>query len=318
MEIYGSSSIHLTVGFDDLDSTRRKLIWDSLQQSLGREKHRNVRLSDSASNLLNNSEVHELKWNGHAINRCFKTAVALAEFDATRSLTYDNGDEIVVDDEHFKDAINMTNKSNTYQMNSNNSSPRPHADNSLGHPPAPSRSLRAPKGSKPSRIMDALEENPWPITSDTDINLCIPQLNCVEWEEFKTAANSELFRKTSFYAIDVLVKEPRIVFQARKNDRRRRQPLNRNKADQSPSEHKKSEAGSDGIVLLPGQAPLPERIRINSSSILKVFQDINGDLDPNSATLLFRPFRSLVYYEHEFREWVTRQETKLQSKRQCS
>ncbi|KAI1172279.1 hypothetical protein F4777DRAFT_582133 [Nemania sp. FL0916] len=70
----------------------------------------------------------------------------------------------------------------------------------------------------------------------------------------------------------------------------------------------------------PGQAPLPERIRINSKAILTVLSKFHGkaissDLSP---VLMMQPFRALVFYKDEIREEKTKLESELEGKNQTT
>ncbi|KAI0117821.1 hypothetical protein GGR51DRAFT_268492 [Nemania sp. FL0031] len=55
-----------------------------------------------------------------------------------------------------------------------------------------------------------------------------------------------------------------------------------------------------------GQAPLPERIRINSTPLIEILTKIrNGSLSNEGSRpiTILRPFKALVYYEDELRKW---------------
>lgn len=286
--------------FTELDDTRRKLIWNKLQQDLKDQSRSKIRLNDSASNLLNHSDIQELKWNGHTILQCFKAAVALAESESKNHPESREDGVIVVDADHFKDAINTMETVLPVRTVD-----YPDDDNTNPRKKRRKRKERSAMPKSKSKL--------WPLASDADIDLCIPELNHAEWERFKAAASDELFRKTKFYAIDVLSKEPIIKFQAGPKPTRRGRVLTGSTKEHGDLEHE-YKARDELPPSLRGQEPLPERIRINSTTILKVFQEINeeGDMDAKGSTLFFRPFRSLVYHESEFRGWASRQETKLQ------
>ncbi|KAK7985705.1 hypothetical protein PG988_003327 [Apiospora saccharicola] len=283
-----------------LDDTRRKAIWTKLQQNLKDESGSKIRLNDSANNLLNHSDVHELKWNGHTTLQCFNAAIALAESDSKKHPESREDEVIIVDAEHFKDAINTTETKWTVPTADYSSDDDTNRRN---------KQRKRKRKERPAREKSKL----WPLSSDADIGLCIPQLHRAEWDSFKAAASDDFFRKTKFYAIDVLLKEPIIKFQAGQKSSRRRKALTGSITEHGGLEHE-PKAREELPTTNRGQAPLPERIRINSTTILKVFQEINeeGDIEAKGSTLFFRPFRSLVYYEPEFRGWVSRQEAKLQ------
>jgi hypothetical protein len=126
------------------------------------------------------------------------------------------------------------------------------------------------------------------------------RLNRVDWFAFKRLSRSE---ERGSCVIDVLVGEPII------NDdvgtgwhgpsgRRARQAV-------------KSQYPQTSASLAPGQAPLPERIRIHSASLRKILARILGpeasELDRTNsvAVVLVRPFKALFYREQALRSWCT-------------
>jgi hypothetical protein len=59
------------------------------------------------------------------------------------------------------------------------------------------------------------------------------------------------------------------------------------------------------LDLLPGQAPLPERIRINSVPIVRILEEIHDDTVSNASAapvVIIRPFKALIYYEAKIRD----------------
>ncbi|KAK8035739.1 hypothetical protein PG991_001812 [Apiospora marii] len=122
--------------------------------------------------------------------------------------------------------------------------------------------------------------------------LCIPSLNCVEWDAFRAAGNTnELFRHSQYYSIDVLVGEPMIKMETDGKGRRRR-----NKA---PCPTKMA---SDAVHYEDdGEAPLPERIRINSPFLITIISNsMEGEIQ--APFLIFRPFRSLIYHAQGYQD----------------
>ena len=142
------------------------------------------------------------------------------------------------------------------------------------------------------------------LTLDEDSNLCIPELNKLEWNAFQAAGNKrELFRKTSFYAVDVLDGEPMIKLNTDNNARRRRNNVSGTTED--------SHHGTSSVEV--NEVPLPERIRINSPSLIKAISQIVEE-EFSGPFLIFRPFRSLIYYEQALRDWATQQERVIEGK----
>jgi len=103
-----------------------------------------------------------------------------------------------------------------------------------------------------------------------------PALNRVAWEDFRRIRRPE----PHFFAIDVLIGEPLIT---------------------SPFMERKVPTRLD---LLPGQAPLPERIRINSVPIVRILEEIHDDTisDTDAPFVIIRPFKALIYYEAKIRD----------------
>ena len=103
-----------------------------------------------------------------------------------------------------------------------------------------------------------------------------PELNYVDWDKFRTCSGQR-----DRFAIDVLGAEPQVT------------------SRREGSETRQAE-----------QAPLPERIRINSKPIMKVLGKIcPSGLSPlDRPMILLRPFRILSYYEWEIRDWHSRLE----------
>ena len=142
----------------------------------------------------------------------------------------------------------------------------------------------------------------------------IANLNYVEWAAFK--AIQSMAEKESF-AIDVLRGKPDVTFVIEQYYYPR-QSFRRGKEDKLEAEFKagvpwKTQYLKNMIRPLPGQAPLPERIRIHSKQILKILSKIHGDsLSRNdSLVVIIRPFRALTYYHDRIREYLQSLESKF-------
>ncbi|KAI3325235.1 hypothetical protein HD806DRAFT_533827 [Xylariaceae sp. AK1471] len=333
------SRVSLMVLMHGLDNEARYKIFES---RLHQEE--NIRLSPSATRFLRSSEAHVVNWNGHEVKHYFKTALALATAEGNQNAH----EVIIVEDYHFKEAMNMAYEARQYMNSTIGGYQEDHArsmrwrddsfvpsgtplrftettpgdtlsiyDSSEGDEPGiggyigvrpsshvPQKTTRARSGARSrSRGRARSKGSQQPMTLDSDAGLCVPDLNCVDWDAFQSVGRTELFRKTKFHAIDVLEGEPLIKFHVDNKGRRKHKILAENNA---ASHHKHARS-----ILEPGEAPLPDRIRINSPAIIKAFAEIHGE-SFSGPFLLFRPFRSLLYYEQEFREWVARQEKILQ------
>lgn len=346
--------ITLSLLVDHLDDTRRGLIWKALLQQVMDESNNQIQFSAAATNFLQTAQTQRVEWNGHEIVSCFQTATSLAMLEAKESPNYTEETAVTVDIDHFKEALNRTYAFRAYIQSVEGMDPARVAkerklrndwfgrrgDPTLasgytpfGGPPPPPMAM-PPQATMPvstsgpyalqARKFGTVSSQPPmavglhpPVTSDTEMGLCSPDLNRVEWQDFKDAApaaSGELFRKSKFYAIDVLVGEPCIIFKVESNRNKKRKAMSRKDATQTRMQ---SDSRLVEHALTPraaGEAPLPERIRINSLAIGKAFESIHdeGRFNFRSPFLVFRPFRSLLHYEQEFRDWIARQEAKVQ------
>ncbi|KAI0854776.1 hypothetical protein F4860DRAFT_498403 [Xylaria cubensis] len=289
--------ISLKVSIPEMDDERRKSIWLALERKIRAEK--GIRLHQNATEFLNSSEVQVVNWHAHEITRCFKIAVALAAKHAKHS----QESVIIVEDGHLKEAMNIVHRGSATE----HVPLRPPADTGT------SRGLTPPPAKNPGfrRSMDVdddvkdaqpeLNQSRHGLESRekerqiSDSGLCIPELNRIEWDVFRSAGERELFRKTRYYAIDVLKGEPLITLDIDNQRRPKRQNLARKKLTSnttildpaSQDRHKPKACES-------GQKILPERIRINSPVIIKVLTELRrGDI--SQPFLLFKPFRLLDF-----------------------
>lgn len=341
----------LSLFVDHLDDTRRGVVWKTLLRQATEESNNQIRFSAAATKFLQTDQIHSVDWNGHEIVSCFQTATSIAMLEAKESPSFAEDTAVIVDVDHFKEALNRTFAFRAYinsvegvsdsmraktsrmrndffggRSDPNLQSMRPAPfgpqHNPPLMPPQPmmplSRSGQYPaQAGQPSRIVTnkpaTIAELHQPSTSDTEMGLCSPDLNRVEWQDFKDAApaaSGELFRKTKFHAIDVLVGEPCITFKVGSNRNKKRKAMPRNGASRTRTHPDNRLTECRVNPREAGEAPLPERIRINSLAIGKAFESIHdqGRFDFRRPFLVFRPFRSLSHYEQEFREWVARQE----------
>jgi hypothetical protein len=142
----------------------------------------------------------------------------------------------------------------------------------------------------------------------------ISELKYFRWSIFKSFRVA--WREESdYYAIDVLQGEPelswqisrpgfapsRASFQYRGNEFSK--PLDRVPERKSVA----TLASKKQQPILPGQAQLPERIRIHSRHILKVLTKISGTSLSNDEwdpVVMIRPFKTLVYYHDQVRQRI--------------
>lgn len=136
-----------------------------------------------------------------------------------------------------------------------------------------------------------------------------PKLNRVDWLMFKRLCNLD---EEDADMIDILVGEPIV------DDER---PRYRGWYSRRPIRNLQRPQDRKSIPLAaPGQAQLPERIRIHSLVLGKILANILGsdykcDTGENDEpTMVFiRPFKSLVHCERALRDWCTALEKKFQN-----
>ncbi|RKL30430.1 hypothetical protein BFJ72_g11543 [Fusarium proliferatum] len=136
-------------------------------------------------------------------------------------------------------------------------------------------------------------------------------LNRVSWTEFQDSL--EVTDQVNRFAIDVLIGEPNVKVTLPSLRYRTRGEAAKygfdNRVDGTGATASSSAAANlrkpTGRTMSRGQGPLPERIRINSTAILrilsKIFQEeISTNFEP---VLMMRPFRGLIWYKDEIRKW---------------
>lgn len=118
-------------------------------------------------------------------------------------------------------------------------------------------------------------------------------LNPVEWTSFKSLGRQHPPK----YVIDVLVGEPVLSYDVMGI------PINRKSADKNEDMAKDRKAAAKNILR--GQAPVPERIRINSEPLMAILRKVHGEKIGNLAesVIMTRPFKALSYYEDKIRRW---------------
>lgn len=146
-------------------------------------------------------------------------------------------------------------------------------------------------------------------TASTLTIFAAPKLNRLEWYHFKRLGH---IKEKDASVVDILIGEPIIDDDVGANrfwfgySGRR---LNR---DVAKSTGQKSFDSTE-----PGKSPLPERIRVHSDALLRIFADILGsdgrslaELEEMTAVFI-RPYKALVYREQALRDWCTALEKKF-------
>ncbi|KAK7569136.1 hypothetical protein IWX47DRAFT_852733 [Phyllosticta citricarpa] len=103
------SRVHFTIEIKKLTPERRRLIWKSFLDKLARECQGKIRVAPLASRyILEGPDICAMDWNGREIRNALQTAIALAEHDAVESDYHKEGDEIIVESEHFQRVMKMS------------------------------------------------------------------------------------------------------------------------------------------------------------------------------------------------------------------
>lgn len=148
------------------------------------------------------------------------------------------------------------------------------------------------------------------------VKVARPKLNRIGWETFR---NAKALPMKLAYVIDVLTEEPKLGSEAWSNIKRHNKSLKNYKATTTGGPghriagkgkaEKEVQVDSEILEYQLGQFnahdPLPERIRINSPSIIEVLSSIRGTpiCEASSQSLIvLRPFKILNAYEKEIRE----------------
>jgi hypothetical protein len=156
------------------------------------------------------------------------------------------------------------------------------------------------------------EEEPIPIPNITIPQEPIyakPKINVLDWSLFRDLGT---MKESSSCVIDVLVGEPAVEEEVMRSDywgynwKTRARTAGKSQTQKS----------NPVLVSVPrGHDPLPERIRIHSSFVLKILKQF---IDPDGATLdvdapsivFLRPFKAFALYEPRLREWLKKLEEK--------
>ncbi|OJD32610.1 atpase aaa+ type core protein [Diplodia corticola] len=106
------SRVHVAIGFEKLDVAKRRGIWASFFDKLEREAKGQIAVSaDARTFVLESDDMAENEWNGREIRNAFQSAIAIAEYEASKDPEFnDEEDEIVVSVEHFRRVMMMSKK----------------------------------------------------------------------------------------------------------------------------------------------------------------------------------------------------------------
>jgi hypothetical protein len=147
---------------------------------------------------------------------------------------------------------------------------------------------------------------------DSKARFVKPELSHMGWKRFK---GQRLLQTESISAIEVLEGDPIITYEnftlPAWHSRLAQYPI------LVPSDENLDTEGDKGQqsrhISGPGQGPVPERIRINSMHIVRIFEEIHGEkiLGKDAALVMTRPYKALMYYGPQIRDKFKRLESKF-------
>ncbi len=130
-----------------------------------------------------------------------------------------------------------------------------------------------------------------------------PKLNRLDWTLFKRSAYVE---EGLACVVDILAGEPMVEDDI--GDYRGWYGYHR------PRKNVTSKDQKGFVSMVPGQPPLPERIRIHSAALVQILSTILGkELEPGRPVVFIRPFKALVYAELALRDWCTALDKKFKA-----
>ncbi|UKZ77743.1 hypothetical protein TrVFT333_005468 [Trichoderma virens FT-333] len=139
-------------------------------------------------------------------------------------------------------------------------------------------------------------------------NIVHVEVNPMSWSSFKYQGHHHGDQARDHFVIEVLTEEPSITFDGYNNPwfmRYAEKSANPSMGG-SGKEQKVTSWAEFASDINRGKQVMPERIRIRSQNIIKIFNNIfknkAKDYRMNSSLVMIRPFRALVYYNQEIRE----------------
>ena len=148
--------------------------------------------------------------------------------------------------------------------------------------------LEKPRLSSPQLDKDAWSSAGYDLEGDARNHRTIPQLHYVQGSDFK----NKLLKAEKTYAIEVLIGGAKYYYQQYEEERKGKQRLEDHSND-------RDKPTSEKAIKL---TQLPERIRINSKSIIMIMNDFDPVYNTDEPLVILRPFKHLVYYEARIRE----------------
>ena len=148
--------------------------------------------------------------------------------------------------------------------------------------------LEKPRLPSPQLDKDAWLSVGYDLEGDVRNHRTIPQLHYVQWSDFK----NKLLKAEKTYAIEVLIGGAKYYYQQYAEERKGKQPFE----DHSNDRDKPTSEKTTKLMQL------PERMRINSKSVIMIMNDFDPVYNTDEPLVFLRPFKHLVYYEARIRE----------------
>ncbi|KAL9623689.1 MAG: hypothetical protein Q9160_002145 [Pyrenula sp. 1 TL-2023] len=102
------SRVHTVLHYPKINDTQRRRIWEGFFKKLRQETGGQIKIGSAAKrHVLQASETLKVELNGREIRNALQTAIALAEYEATRDKDHQEGD-VVVESAHFDRVFAMT------------------------------------------------------------------------------------------------------------------------------------------------------------------------------------------------------------------
>jgi hypothetical protein len=175
-----------------------------------------------------------------------------------------------------------------------------HLASSLGREDR-ARFVRSTSGADPRSGVKPISQSG--VNDGFDQPRIVPELCERTWRDFmnKYAGEKE-------YAIEILVEEPDYLDPtADAGTIDKGQDQNRTCRPENETHKDFISSRGDGELY-----PIPDRIRINSPEILRIFADIDIHIDATEPVVMLRPFKFLVQYESRIRDETRALEARLQ------
>lgn len=105
------SRVHTAIEYKSLDSEARSRIWNGFFDKLNKEQRGKIIVGPSAKKYV---EERKAELNGREIRNALQTAITLATFQAEQDSNHVEGDPVIVERDHFKDVLDMSENFHKY------------------------------------------------------------------------------------------------------------------------------------------------------------------------------------------------------------